>query len=193
MIFGTLDMIHRGHINFFEQARGLAKHPFLIVSVARDVNVKKIKGFKPRHAELSRAKKLKAHPLVDKAVLSNIRNYIGHIKKEKPDIIALGYDQTNYTETLRNDLKMAGLKTKIIRLKSHKPHLYNSINCEGEFTVADQENISDSKEIDSGEGNQTATILIFRPRSLEDYELYGFQALCPVLGRNKPLKKSGTP
>ncbi len=126
MIFGTFDMIHPGHINFFEQARGLAKNPFLIVSVARDVNVKKIKGFKPRNTELARLKNFKAHPLVDKAVLSNIRNYIPHIKKEKPDIIALGYDQINYTETLRKDLKNAGLKTKIIRLNAHHPHKFKT-------------------------------------------------------------------
>ena len=46
MVFGTFDGIHRGHLHFFKQARGLVKNPYLIVSVARDVNVKRIKGRK---------------------------------------------------------------------------------------------------------------------------------------------------
>ena len=44
MAFGTFDILHAGHLNFFKQARKLSKYPFLIVSVARDVNVKKIKN-----------------------------------------------------------------------------------------------------------------------------------------------------
>ena len=44
MVFGTFDGVHKGHINFFKQARVLSKNPYLIVSIARDKNVKKIKG-----------------------------------------------------------------------------------------------------------------------------------------------------
>jgi cytidyltransferase-like protein len=44
MVFGTFDFLHKGHLNFFKQARSLAKNPYLIASVARDYNVKRIKG-----------------------------------------------------------------------------------------------------------------------------------------------------
>lgn len=126
MVFGTFDMLHPGHINFFKQARKVAKQTFLIVSIARDVNVRKIKGRRPRKNEEQRKRMLAESGLADKVVLSNIKNYIGHIKREQPDIIALGYDQTHYTETLQKDLRAANLKTSVVRLRSFRPAIYKT-------------------------------------------------------------------
>ena len=94
MVFGTFDMIHEGHMNFFEQALGLGPEPHLIVSVACDSAAKRIKGVAPRKTELERLALLEAHPLVDEVVLGDEEGYIEHIKKIAPDIIALGYDRT---------------------------------------------------------------------------------------------------
>ena len=47
MVFGTFDGLHEGHLDFFKQARQLSKNPFLIVSIARDKNVKIIKKIFP--------------------------------------------------------------------------------------------------------------------------------------------------
>ncbi len=126
MIFGTFDIIHPGHEHFFKQARNLARQSFLIVSLARDVNVKKIKGARPRNNERIRKAAVAAHPLVDQALLGGLNNYLTHIIKANPNIIALGYDQKAYTQTLLRDLKQAGLKTKVVRLKSHKPAIYKT-------------------------------------------------------------------
>src|SRR6266404_1388313 len=93
MVFGTFDGLHKGHSNFFRQARKLSRNPFLIVSIARDINVKKIKGKKSRSKERQRLLAVKNSGLVDKVILGGIKNHIPHIFKEKPDIIALGYDQ----------------------------------------------------------------------------------------------------
>ena len=41
MVFGTFDGLHKGHLNFFKQAKKLAQKSFLIVSIARDLNVLK--------------------------------------------------------------------------------------------------------------------------------------------------------
>ena len=79
---------------FFGRPIALAQEPYLIVSVARDKNVRKIKGKSPRHSEIERRDVLAAHPLVDEAILGDEEGYIEHIKKAMPDIIALGYDQT---------------------------------------------------------------------------------------------------
>src|SRR5438105_1814838 len=106
MVFGTFDMIHPGHDNFFMQARSLAKEAYLIVSVARDGSATRARGFSPRHHESERLAMVAANPLVDKAVLGDKIGYINHILEEKPDIIALGYDQTGeYVESLERDLK----------------------------------------------------------------------------------------
>jgi FAD synthetase len=126
MIFGTFDFLHKGHLHFFSQARKLAKNPYIIVSVARDVNVKKIKGKNPIHSEKSRAQAVRKSPLVDKVVLGGVETFLPHILKEKPQIIALGYDQRNYTENLKEKLLKKGLVVVVKRLKPHKPHVYKS-------------------------------------------------------------------
>ncbi len=133
MVFGTFDIVHKGHEHFFKQARRLVntgKLPyskaFLIVSIARDSNVKRIKSRTPRRTQSQRASAVKTNPLVDKVVIGGARDHIPHIVKQQPDIIALGYDQTAYVDGLRAALKEAGLKVKIIRLKSHKPHKYKT-------------------------------------------------------------------
>jgi|SRR5579872_2052356 len=124
MVFGTFDLVHKGHHNFFNQAKKLGDS--LIISVARDVNVKKIKGFKPWNSEEKRLAALKKLKIAGAVILGDTRGYIKHIKKVAPDIIALGYDQSAYTKTLRKDLERAGLKTKVIRLKPHRPNIYKT-------------------------------------------------------------------
>lgn len=126
MVFGTFDIVHSGHRNFFKQARKLAIDPFLIVSVARDKNVARIKGSPPHNPQLFRLHIVRSCPDVDKAVLGGFREHMPHIIKEKPDMIALGYDQIAYVRGLRSELKRAGLATKVFRMKPYKPHLYKS-------------------------------------------------------------------
>lgn len=122
MIFGTFDGLHPGHLNFFTQARNLSPDSFLIVSIARDKNVKKIKGKYPLLNELKRKNLIEKSKLVDKVVLSGIKNYLPHIIKENPDIIALGYDQEAYVKNLKKDLK----NIKIVRLKPYKENIYKN-------------------------------------------------------------------
>jgi FAD synthetase len=122
VVFGTFDMIHAGHENLFEQARALADEPYLIVSVATDNNAERIKGKRPRRSQNERRDKLAAHPLVDEAVIGDETNYLAHIEMLKPDIIALGYDQTGeYVDRLQEDLAQIGLSTKVMRLTAFEP------------------------------------------------------------------------
>lgn len=126
MVFGTFDGLHLGHLNFFKQARDLSENPFLIVSIARDKNVFKIKSVYPELNEKKRLALIKKSDLVNKVVLSGISQYISHIVKENPDIIALGYDQSAYVENLTRDLKNKGLSPRIIRLKPYKEKIYKN-------------------------------------------------------------------
>ncbi len=126
MVFGTFDGLHKGHLNFFKQARRLAPRPFLIVSGARDKNVKKIKGSAPVLSERRRMALVKNCPLVDKVVLSGRSDHLPHIVKERPDIIALGYDQKAYVKNLKKDLKNRGISAKIVRLSPYKEKLYKN-------------------------------------------------------------------
>lgn len=120
-------MIHGGHEALFRAARALAEDTYLIVSVARDVNVARIKGRMPRNVETVRREQLHAHPLVDEVVLSDIDEYIPHIVNAQPDIIALGYDQEGeYVTRLAADLALRGLSPHIVRLEPHEPHIYKT-------------------------------------------------------------------
>ncbi|MHB1086551.1 MAG: adenylyltransferase/cytidyltransferase family protein [Minisyncoccota bacterium] len=127
MVFGTFDMLHEGHLDLFRQARSLASEPTLIVSIARDGAVARIKGNHPRRSENERLALVSACKLVDEAVLGDTEGYIAHILEAKPDIIALGYDQEGeYVQTLEDDLQRAGLNTKVTRLTAYKPEMYKT-------------------------------------------------------------------
>lgn len=126
MLFGTFDGLHEGHLNFFKQARELADDVFLIACIARDKNVFKIKNKKTILLENKRKSLVKRCNLIDKVVLGNLDNYLSQILKEKPDIIALGYDQKVFVKELKDYIKKKKLDIKIVRLKSHKPHIYKN-------------------------------------------------------------------
>ena len=126
MVFGTFDGLHKGHLNFFKQAKRLAKNSFLIVSIARDMNVKRIKKNKPILSENKRMILIKKNKVADKVILAGIKNYLAHILKENPDIIALGYDQKHYVKNLRKDIKEKDLSIKVVRLKPYKQNIYKN-------------------------------------------------------------------
>ncbi len=126
MIFGTFDGLHKGHLNLFEQAKKLATKTFLIVSIARDKNVLKIKGKLPVFNEKERMELVKDCGMVDKVVLSGVSEHVPHILKQRPDIIALGYDQKEYVKNLKQNLKDNGLTVKVVRLKPYKEKIYKN-------------------------------------------------------------------
>jgi glycerol-3-phosphate cytidylyltransferase-like family protein len=70
---------------------------------------------------------VKRNTLVDETVLGDEAGYITHIIAAKPDIIALGYDQTGeYVENLEKDLTEAGLKSRVVRLQAFEPEIYKT-------------------------------------------------------------------
>jgi FAD synthetase len=119
MCFGTFDNLHPGHLSYLSQARGYGD--YLIAVVARDVNVKKLKGRLPRQKEKLRLSKVKNLSFVDEAVLGQLRDKFGIIKKHKPPVICLGYDQTVDTRELEKVFP-----GKIVRLKPYKEYIYKS-------------------------------------------------------------------
>ena len=127
MIFGTFDMLHEGHLDFFRQARSLAPEPHLIVSIARDASVARVKGEKPRRTESERLVLVQGNEFVDEAVLGDESGYIEHIRQARPDIIALGYDQSGeYVEHLEADLTHSGIGAKVVRLKAFNPGIFKT-------------------------------------------------------------------
>lgn len=163
MVFGVFDLLHPGHLDFFMQARKLGTQ--LIVSVARDVNVFKIKGQKPVHDEKQRMENINVLPMVDKVVLGGIKDPWPHILKQKPDIIALGYDQKEYVSSkassFEEELFKHGLKnTKVVRLKAHKPKTYKSkiLRRQMKFSGIVRKNLGRGKDLGFPTANMEAPV-----------------------------------
>ena len=124
MAFGTFDIFHPGHKSYLRQARKLGD--YLIVVVARDKTVFQVKNQETRNTEQKRLKIIQGSGLLDEAVLGNLKDKYAVIKKYKPNVIALGYDQNSFSERLEEKLKEFKIKTKIVRLKSYCPKIYKS-------------------------------------------------------------------
>ena len=125
MVFGTFDIFHPGHWSFLHQAKKLGD--YLIVVVARDKTVTMIKEQKPINKEAIRVRTIKDSRLADKVVFGSLTDKYAAIKKYRPDVICLGYDQKYFIDGLEEKLEKINLKkTKIIRLKPYKPEIYKS-------------------------------------------------------------------
>ena len=125
MVFGTFDVFHKGHESFLRQAYYYGD--FLVAVVARDETVAKVKKRRTKNNERKRLLVLKKSGLVDKAILGNLGDKYAVIKKYKPDVIALGYDQDVFVSELKNKLIEFKLdKTRLVRLKSYYPKKYKS-------------------------------------------------------------------
>lgn len=124
MIFGTFDLLHRGHLDFIRQVQQYGD--YLILVLARDETVNKLKGRWPVEDIDQRAQNLAYLNLIDKIIYGKLQGYYLVIKKEKPDVICLGYDQTYLTDQLAEKIKQYGLQTKIVRLKAYQSERYKT-------------------------------------------------------------------
>jgi len=141
MAFGTFDIFHPGHKFYLSEAR--KRGDFLVVVVARDENVLKIKGKLPRNSEEKRVEVLREQRfdlkgeknaseveprggLADEVVLGDLVDRYAVIEKFRPDVIALGYDQKVNEVELRDKLQKLDLDAEIVRISAHFPEKYKS-------------------------------------------------------------------
>lgn len=124
MAFGTFDYLHAGHENFLRQAKALGTE--LLVVLARDTTVRSVKGRSSVHNEKTRLKNLRQTGWADQVILGNHSDKHKVIIQYNPAIIALGYDQHAFTQTLQKTLIDHNLNSEIIRLESYFPQLYKS-------------------------------------------------------------------
>jgi len=115
---GVFDLLHLGHVKFLKEAKKAGgKHAELIVVIARDKTVEKRKGAKPVMSENQRRALVESLRVVDKAILGYEQFSISKIiEKIKPDVIALGHDQTGIGEKVKRAIVNKGVKMKVIRI-----------------------------------------------------------------------------
>jgi FAD synthetase len=125
MVFGTFDGLHPGHIHFLNQAKKLGD--FLIVVVGRDRAVSRLKMKPPRRNERTRAALLKGSAIPDRVILGDAKQGKWNvIKKIKPDIVALGYDQKEIAKDLRSKRAVFSHSFRLTTAKAHQPRSYHS-------------------------------------------------------------------
>jgi len=115
---GVFDLLHLGHVKFLEEAKKAGgRNAELIVIVARDRTVEKRKGKKPIMSENQRRALVESLKVVDEAIIGYEQFDIGKvIDKIKPDVIVFGYDQEGMERTVKNYIKVKGLKVKIVKV-----------------------------------------------------------------------------
>lgn len=121
LVFGTFDLLHRGHEYFLYRARQHGER--LVVVIGTDRNVAKFKKRRPVESESERAARVRALSYVDQVVIGREDHDYGKlIAKIRPQIICLGYDQHSF------DLeeKIQGKGISVIRLEPYKKGEFKS-------------------------------------------------------------------
>ncbi|HUT81282.1 MAG TPA: adenylyltransferase/cytidyltransferase family protein [Candidatus Bathyarchaeia archaeon] len=123
LVFGTFDIIHPAHLRFLIEARlaTKCKDCDLVVVLARDSSIERIKGRKPIFHETQRLRLISGLRIVDFARLGNEgENPFQVILEVEPDYIVLGYDQLIDEKPLQDFIKKHNLKISICRLPKYE-------------------------------------------------------------------------
>lgn len=125
---GVFDLLHLGHVKFLEEAKKTGgDNAELLVIIARDSTVEKTKGRKPIMPENQRRALVESLKVVDKAVLGFKDFDIPDvIVKIKPDIIALGHDQTDMEKQVRKYVDENNLDIDVIRIRKFEDDALDS-------------------------------------------------------------------
>lgn len=126
LVGGVFDLLHVGHIHTLKSAKLLGD--VLIIVVATDSRVSNLKkNRKIYHDEKSRLELVSSIKFVDKAVIGRKKSIYDTVEFVRPDIIALGYDQTHDEITMKKNCLDRGLNLDVVRLSSPIPELKSSL------------------------------------------------------------------
>jgi len=115
---GAFDLLHYGHVYYLANAKKAGGDKAkLVVVVARDGTVERLKGAKPVFPEDQRRALVESLKVVDEAILGyEDMDMLKVIEKVKPDIVALGYDEEKVEERLRELIAEKNLNVKVVRV-----------------------------------------------------------------------------
>ncbi|MGD0589014.1 MAG: adenylyltransferase/cytidyltransferase family protein, partial [Thermoplasmata archaeon] len=104
---------HPGHVFFLTEARKLGDE--LVVVVARDQTARRLKRepYVPEHIRREMVEALKP---VDRAVLGSATDIYETVINERPNIIALGYDQVWNEQEVVKECERRGVPVKVARI-----------------------------------------------------------------------------
>ena len=121
---GVFDIIHPGHINTLNAAKKLGD--VLVVVVATDKTAIKMKKRKPLHSAQLRQELVSSLSMVDLCIIGDEDDIFNTVDLVKPQIIALGYDQTHQEKFIIDGCEKINLDVKVVRLESPRPDTSSS-------------------------------------------------------------------
>ncbi|MHA7734508.1 adenylyltransferase/cytidyltransferase family protein [Nitrosopumilus sp. S6] len=116
---GVFDIIHPGHIYTLNAAKELGD--ILVVVVATDNTAVKMKKRQPLHSQEQRQELVNSLSMVDLCLIGQENDIFKTVNNVRPQIIALGYDQTHQEKFITEGCKKINLDAKVARLQSPIP------------------------------------------------------------------------
>jgi FAD synthetase len=113
MASGVFDILHTGHVHYLNEAKRLGDELVVVVATDNTVRRNKHEPITPEKMRLELVSSLKP---VDRAILGHEGDMFGVVAEIRPDIIALGYDQTFDEVALEKELKRRGMEIRVVRL-----------------------------------------------------------------------------
>ena len=125
---GVFDLLHYGHIRYLEEAKKAGgEGARLVVIVARDKTVQRLKGSPPVIPEDQRRAVIEALKVVDEALLGFEDLDLDRVIQQiKPDVVVVGYDQDGIKAQVEKIRKGRGLDFKIVQIERFGPEDLNS-------------------------------------------------------------------
>lgn len=114
MATGVFDILHLGHLHYLQQAKKLGDE--LVVVVARDSTVRRMKH-EPVTPERIRRELVDALKPVDHALLGHEGDIYRTVEEVRPDVIALGWDQSFDAEEVEAECRRRGVPAQVVRLE----------------------------------------------------------------------------
>lgn len=125
LVGGVFDILHPGHISTLKAAKSYGD--LLIVVIATTSTAFKIKNNRRiYHSEELRKELVSALSFVDLALIGKEGTLFDTVEFVKPDIIALGYDQTHTEKYISENCKIRNIDTQVIRLNTPIPRSKSS-------------------------------------------------------------------
>ncbi len=122
---GVFDIIHPGHIHTLNAAKKLGE--VLVVVVATDKTAIKMKKREPLHSAKLRQELVSSLTMVDLCIIGDEEDIFKTVDLVKPQVIALGYDQTHQEKFITEGCKKINLNITVARLESPRPETSSSI------------------------------------------------------------------
>ena len=114
LVGGVFNIVHPGHVFFLRKAKEFGD--YLIVVVANNRTASLTKRY-PIIDQKIRKENIEKLGIADKVVIGDETDFMKVVRREKPDVIVLGYDQKMSERELKKMLMKEGVNCEVRRIK----------------------------------------------------------------------------